>query len=112
LPGDIDKKAERLLLAYYGDELKSDVLIVGHHGSKTSSSNEWLTQVDPEIAVVSSGFNNRYHHPHVNVLSRFQQHSIPLYNTADSGAIEINLAEVLLVTQWREKNAPIWRQNL
>jgi beta-lactamase superfamily II metal-dependent hydrolase len=48
----------------------------------------------------------------VNVLSRFQQHSISLYNTADSGAIEINLAEVLSVTQWREKNAPIWRQNL
>jgi competence protein ComEC len=112
LPGDIDKKAEKLLLSSYGDELKSDVLIVGHHGSKSSSSNEWLMQVDPKIAVVSSGFNNRYHHPHVNVLSRFQQHSISLYNTADSGAVEINLAEVLSVTQWREKNAPIWRQNL
>jgi competence protein ComEC len=110
LPGDIDKKAERVLLTTYGAELKSDVLIVGHHGSKSSSSNEWLINVDPEIAIVSSGFNNRFNHPHLDVLTRFQYHSIPLYNTADSGAIEINLAEIIAVTQWRKKNAPIWRQ--
>ena len=110
LPGDIDKKAEKLLLATYGVELKSDVLIVGHHGSKSSSSNEWLVHVDPKIAVVSSGFKNRFNHPHEDVLARFQYHSIPLYNTADSGAIEINLAEIIAVTQWRKKNAPIWRQ--
>jgi competence protein ComEC len=110
LPGDIDKKAEKILLASYGDELKSDVLIVGHHGSKSSSSNAWLIQVDPDVAIVSSGFNNRFYHPHSKVLARFKQHSIPLYNTADSGAIEINLAEIMLVTQWRKKNAPVWRQ--
>ena len=110
LPGDIDKKAEKILLASYGDELKSDVLIVGHHGSKSSSSNAWLIQVDPDIAIVSTGFNNRFHHPHSTVLARFKQHSISLYNTADSGAIEINLAEIMLITQWRKKNAPVWRQ--
>jgi competence protein ComEC len=110
LPGDIDKKAEKILLAFYGDELKSDVLIVGHHGSKSSSSNAWLIQVDPDIAIVSSGFNNRFHHPHSSVVARFKQHSIPLYNTADSGAIEINLAKIMLVTQWRKKNVPLWRQ--
>jgi competence protein ComEC len=110
LPGDIDQKAEKVLLASYGNDLKSDVLIVGHHGSKSSSSNDWLIQVDPDVAVVSSGFNNRFRHPHSSVLARFKRHSIPLYNTADSGAIEINLAEILLVTQWRKKNAPVWRQ--
>jgi competence protein ComEC len=110
LPGDIDKKAEKILLASYGDELKSDVLIVGHHGSKSSSSSAWLIQVDPDVAIVSSGFNNRFHHPHSLVVARFKQHSISLYNTADSGAIEINLAEKMLVTQWRKKNAPVWRQ--
>lgn len=111
LPGDIDKKAERLLLATYGDELKSDVLIVGHHGSKSSSSKEWLMAVNPQIAVVSSGFKNRFHHPHSSVLTRFKHHSIPLYNTADSGAIEINLTEIMSVTRWRQKNSPVWRQN-
>jgi competence protein ComEC len=110
LPGDIDKKAEKILLASYGDELKSDVLIVGHHGSKSSSSNNWLIQVDPDVAIVSSGFKNRFYHPHGTVLARFKQHSIPVYNTADSGAVEINLAEIMLVTQWRKKNAPVWRQ--
>ncbi|MFT4907306.1 MAG: competence protein ComEC [Oleispira sp.] len=110
LPGDIDKKAERALLAQYGSELTSDVLIVGHHGSKTSSSDEWLAQVAPKVAVVSSGFNNRFHHPHNSVRERFKQHSIALYNTADSGAIEINLAEIMSVTQWRHENAPVWRQ--
>lgn len=111
LPGDIDKKAEALLLAAYGNELKSDVLVVGHHGSKTSSSDAWLASVDPTVAIVSSGFNNRFHHPHGSVLARFQRHSIALYNTADSGAVEIHLAKDMQVTQWRKKNAPVWRQN-
>lgn len=110
LPGDIDKKAETLLLDIYGVELKSDVLIVGHHGSKTSSSNKWLIQVDPQLAIVSSGFKNRFKHPHANVIRRFQQLSIPLFNTADSGAVEVNLTETLSITPWRKKNAPIWRQ--
>jgi len=110
LPGDIDKKAETLLLETYGSELKSDVLIVGHHGSKTSSSNAWLVQVDPQLAIVSSGFKNRFKHPHANVVRRFQQLLIPLFNTADSGAVEVNLAETLSIISWRKKNAPIWRQ--
>lgn len=110
LSGDIDKRAERQLVTNYGEALKSDILIVGHHGSKSSSSEEWILQVDPKIAVVSSGFKNRFHHPHPSVLTRFSQHSIPLYNTAESGAIEINLGESMSVTQWRMKNAPNWRQ--
>jgi competence protein ComEC len=110
LPGDIDKKAETLLLDIYGAELKSDVLIVGHHGSKSSSSNEWLVQVDPQVAIVSSGFKNRFKHPHSSVVKRFQQLSIPLFNTADSGAVEVSLTETLSITPWRKKNAPIWRQ--
>jgi competence protein ComEC len=110
LPGDIDKKAELLLLKLYGHELKSDVLIVGHHGSKSSSSEAWLAQVDPQLAIVSTGFKNRFNHPHSSIVQRFQQRSIPLFNTADSGAVEVTLAEVLSVTAWRKKNAPIWRQ--
>jgi competence protein ComEC len=110
LPGDIDKKAEALLLKLYGHELKSDVLIVGHHGSKSSSSEAWLAQVDPQLAIVSSGFKNRFNHPHSSIVQRFQQRSIPLFNTADSGAVEVTLAEILSVTAWRKKNAPIWRQ--
>lgn len=110
LPGDIDIKAEAHLLEVYGEQLKSDVLIVGHHGSKTSSSREWLVQVDPDLAIVSSGFKNRYHHPHWSIVKRFKQLSIPFYNTAESGAIEIELSESMPITQWRKKNAPIWRQ--
>ena len=110
LPGDIDKKAEKRLIATYGKELKSDILIVGHHGSKSSSTEEWIVQVAPQIAVVSSGFKNRYHHPHASVLTRFSHHSIPIYNTAEAGAIEINLSESMSVTQWRMKNTPNWRQ--
>jgi competence protein ComEC len=110
LPGDIDIKAEARLLETYGDQLKSDVLIVGHHGSKSSSSKEWLIQVNPDLAIVSSGFKNRYHHPHWSIVKRFKQLSIPFYNTAESGAIEIELSESMPITQWRKKNAPLWRQ--
>ena len=110
LPGDIDSRAEALLMSLYGEELKSDVLVVGHHGSKSSSSSAWLIQVEPKLAIVSSGFNNRFKHPHPTVVNRFQQLSIPFYNTADSGAIEIELTEAMSISQWRKKNSPIWRQ--
>ncbi len=114
LPGDIDKRAEAHLLKLYAGQLKSDILVVGHHGSRSSSSKIWLQQVAPKLAIVSSGFNNRFQHPHLEVINRFKQLSIPLYNTANSGAIEIDLSEdvsvIPSITQWRSKNPPIWRQ--
>jgi len=67
--------------------LKSDLLKVGHHGSKYSSSNEFLEAVDPEFAAISVGANNRYGHPTPETLSRLAAHNIPTYRTDEDGTL-------------------------
>ncbi|MBU3668451.1 MAG: MBL fold metallo-hydrolase [Candidatus Taylorbacteria bacterium] len=70
LTGDASVSVENFLVTEYGRDLKSDVLKLGHHGSKTSSGEEFLKSVYPEFAIVSAGFKNRYGHPHKEVLDR------------------------------------------
>lgn len=66
--GDSPKSIEKYLVSKYGSALESDVLKLGHHGSKTSSSELFIKTVDPEYAIVSAGADNRYGHPHQEVL--------------------------------------------
>ena len=89
LTGDIQKVTEAQLVYLYGAQLKSTVLLAPHHGSRTSSSQQFLSAVSPKIAVISAGKLNRYHLPSPLVLSRYQQNHIKVYNTANSGAIMI-----------------------
>jgi len=110
IPGDAELRIEKALIAQFGESLQSDILVVGHHGSKTSSSEAFIRAVDPEIAIISSGFNNPFRHPHQTVSDRFQRLGIALYNTATSGAVEVELSEKPTVIEWRLQNPPIWRQ--
>lgn len=72
--GDIEKEAEDILVSKYKetDALKSTVLKVGHHGSKSSSTEQFLKLVSPKIALIGVGKNNRYGHPNMEVMERFQ----------------------------------------
>lgn len=110
MPGDVEEKIEKRLVNKFGRALKSDVLIVPHHGSKTSSSLIFIQHIMPKIAVISSGFKNPFHHPHDSVVNRFRSLGIDVYNTAESGAVEIDLLNDLEVIEWRKVNPPIWRQ--
>lgn len=110
LTGDIGRGIERQLIERYGEELKSDILLVSHHGSHSSSSEAFIRSVSPELAIVSSGFKNSFRHPHQVVLDRFKSLEVPVYITALSGAIEINIEEEISVVEWRKNNPPIWRQ--
>jgi competence protein ComEC len=67
--------------------LHSQVLKLGHHGSHTSSSSLWLGKVRPDIAIISAGKNNRYGHPHQEVLDRLSNLNIPYLATYDKGTI-------------------------
>jgi competence protein ComEC len=91
LTGDIEIQAERYLLQKYGNKLQADVLIVPHHGSKTSSSLEFLQTVNPSLAIISAGFENKYNHPHLEVVNRYKNLNIKLLSTACSGQISLNL---------------------
>lgn len=87
LTGDAPSSIERYLVATYGDQLQSEVLKLGHHGSKNSSSNEFLATVNPRYAVVSAGKNNTYGHPSPEAVARVTDHNIPIVSTIDEGRI-------------------------
>ena len=92
LTGDISKKVERKLIKQY-PQLKTDVLIVPHHGSKTSSSHDFIASLNPQLAIVSSGFLNRWNMPVAEVLKRYQKQDVELMNTAKSGQIILKFTD-------------------
>lgn len=106
LTGDIQQEAEYRLVHQYGMQLKSIVLVVPHHGSKTSSSRLFLQTVMPEYAIISTGKYNRYHLPAQNIMSRYLKYHIKTYNTADSGAIIIRLLADGKVRLETDENPP------
>ncbi len=84
--GDLPSHLEKFLVMKYGKELKSDVLLAGHHGSKTSSSFEFINTVLPEYSIISTSKNNSYGHPNAEVIERLQQiNSKILYTFSDNG---------------------------
>ena len=86
---DIEEEAERRMLRDAGDGLKSDVLKVGHHGSRTSSTPAFMQAVGPSLVVVSPEPTTGYGHPHPDVMARLEQAvgASGVYRTADHGAI-------------------------
>lgn len=87
--GDSPAKMEKYLISLDGKNLDSDVLKVGHHGSKTSSSEEFLGYVSPEYAVISASKDNKYGHPHQEVLDRLQKFGINILRTDEMETIKI-----------------------
>ncbi len=85
--GDAPVPIEEYLATVYGDALASNVLKLGHHGSKTSTSEAWLALVSPAHAVVSAGCNNTYGHPHTEVLNRLANHNIETHATCAEGTL-------------------------
>jgi competence protein ComEC len=86
LTGDIDKKVEKYLAAQYN--LKSDYLLVPHHGSKYSSSEELLKEVNPQLAIIQTG-RNKYGHPHKETLNRLKKLKIQFWRTDLNGNLMI-----------------------
>ncbi len=90
LTGDIEADAERYLLATAGDKLRADVLKASHHGSRTSTTSAFLAAVGPGSAAVSAGRDNRFGHPHPEVMDRLESIVGPghVFLTARDGTIE------------------------
>jgi competence protein ComEC len=78
-------RTERLAGAA-GSSLRADVLLVPHHGSKTSSSDAFLSAVKPRIAIVQAGYRNRFGHPAASVLARYAEHGVRVAQSAQCGA--------------------------
>ncbi|AXF33848.1 MULTISPECIES: DNA internalization-related competence protein ComEC/Rec2 [Bacillus] len=87
LTGDLEKEGEQEVMDVFPN-IKADVLKVGHHGSKGSTGEEFIQQLQPKTAIISAGKNNRYHHPHQKVLQLLQRHSIRVLRTDQNGTIQ------------------------
>lgn len=87
LTGDSPKSIEEYLVLTEGENLQSTVLKVGHHGSRTSSSELFLNEVTPKYGVISAGKDNQYGHPHVEVTDALFNAGVETFNTADRGRI-------------------------
>ncbi len=87
--GDAERTAEARMVARYPDRLRADVLRLGHHGSRTSTTPEFLAAVSPSVAIYSAGVGNQYGHPHDEVVDRVRAAGIELYGTASRGTVTI-----------------------
>ncbi|OHA84348.1 MAG: hypothetical protein A2937_01250 [Candidatus Yonathbacteria bacterium RIFCSPLOWO2_01_FULL_47_33b] len=87
LTGDSPLAIEKYLVGKKGGALHATVLKLGHHGSRTSSSREFLSAVNPEYAIISAGLNNKYGHPHKEVTDLLDELKIPELSTIDHGTI-------------------------
>jgi competence protein ComEC len=90
LPGDAEKEAERGMLTQNGqDELQAEVLKIGHHGSKNSTTAEFLAAVKPRLAIISVGDDNPYGHPNAELLERLADANVRVLRTDRDGAVHV-----------------------
>lgn len=90
--GDLEQEGEREIIKAY-PQLRADVLKVAHHGSKGSTSEEWLQQLKPSFALISAGERNRYQHPHQEVLKKLNDHQTKVYRTDIAGSVTYEFLE-------------------
>jgi competence protein ComEC len=111
LSGDIERGAERYLVNTMPAALDADVLVVPHHGSRTSSSAGFVTAVAPRFALFPVGYRNRYGFPKPQIVARYRRHGARLLDTARHGAIDLHLGGatgVHLDETYRQAAAHYW----
>ncbi|MDB5896306.1 MAG: internalization-related competence protein ComEC/Rec2, partial [Rhodoferax sp.] len=114
LAGDIEKAQETRLVVDVPERLRADVLLVPHHGSKTSSSATFLDAVQPRYALVQAGYRNRFGHPAPPVLARYDERGIQVVDSAHCGAMswssalpaELHCERDLQQRYWQHRMAP------
>jgi len=110
--GDIEKAAEGQLLGEYAGNLATDVLVVPHHGSKTSSTPAFIHAVNPEWALIAAGYRNRFKLPNQDIIQRYQQNNSMILNTARRGAIDVHFNQAGLTVEWyRHIARRFWHSN-
>jgi competence protein ComEC len=112
LPADIEKPQEAALIERDRARLAADVLLVPHHGSRTSSSDAFLDAVHPRLAIVQSGYLNRYGHPRPDVIARYEARDIAVLRNDREGAITVTLrADGVDVDRYRQSHRRYWYED-
>ncbi|WP_426699928.1 DNA internalization-related competence protein ComEC/Rec2 [Rhodanobacter sp. Col0626] len=112
MTGDISSRMEPSVAAALGPG-PSTLLLVPHHGSKTSSSDAFIDAIRPPLAVVSAGWHNHFGHPKPEVLARYARAHVPVFNTAMEGAIPLNFPADAPPSRgrgWRQQQSRYWRE--
>jgi len=109
LTADIEAPDEAALLARYPDDLTADVLLVPHHGSKTSSTAAFLSAVGATAAIIPVGYRSRFGHPKAEVVARYEALATALWRTDRDGAVEVRLAKPgIEVSARRQEHRRYW----
>ncbi|WP_031363909.1 DNA internalization-related competence protein ComEC/Rec2 [Caballeronia sordidicola] len=111
LAADIEADVERQLLQLGQGEpasLQADVLIVPHHGSKTSSTEPFLDAVSPRVAVFQVGYRNRFNHPNPTVFERYRLRHIELSRSDEDGAARMEVSAEVSIDRFRQTHARYW----
>jgi competence protein ComEC len=110
LTGDLEAKSEALLLRTNPSALRADVLVVPHHGSRTSSTPEFIQAVAPQVAIFACGYRNRFGHPRPDIVARYDAASVRTARTDLEGAITLSFAPQtpLLPVAAREQRHRYW----
>lgn len=114
LTGDIEAPQERRLLRSpdTAHKLRADLLLVPHHGSKTSSTTEFLQAVQPRLALVQAGYRNRYGHPAPPVMQRYYGQGIQVVNSPQCGAARWRSDAPQNVACTRQEEPHYWRHDV
>lgn len=113
ITGDIEAKSEKKIILREREKIKSNILIVPHHGSQTSSCPEFIQAVSPSYAIIPVGYKNQYGHPKQNIVERYQQANIKLLNTINDGAITFLLQNTEILSEperYRMDNRKYWSE--
>ncbi len=113
LTGDIEQNTEKQLVKNYGATLQSTIMIAPHHGSKTSSSMDFLQQVQAEWVLIPAGYMNRFGFPHQQVLQRYKSLGLKSLISGEQGAISVKTHDkTLLIEGSRRQSLKYWMQEL
>lgn len=110
LPGDISRRIELELLEREPG-LRADLLLAPHHGSRSSSSWPFVKRLAPQLVVFSSGYRNRFGHPHPDIVERYAILGVQAWNTAESGALSFEISAVdglLSLREHRRQQRRFW----
>ncbi|SMG10473.1 DNA internalization-related competence protein ComEC/Rec2 [Paraburkholderia susongensis] len=113
LTADIEAPVERVLLARDRSALRAQVLMVPHHGSRTSSTEPFLDSIGPSVALFQVGYENRFHHPNAGVFERYQARHIELGRSDRDGAVRVDVdpgadGAALTLERYRDTQRRYW----
>lgn len=112
LTGDIERRAEAKMLETLTAQLSSDVLVVPHHGSKTSSTHAFVDAVKPHVAIFTVGYRNRFGHPKPMVVERYRDAGSRLYRSDYDGALQLDFSnnQQISIRRWRDERQRYWSE--